>query len=218
MMKPVLHAVLLVSLVSLLGVGCQKTVMDGSSDFEVKKYTVESGEISYKYSGMKEGVGSLVFDQWGLREVQETKISEELSGQEVHTIMHTSPEFITTIDAIAETGIQVENRLLKAIIEKPDGRHLTEIGIDILKDLGGVQVGTDTVAGYECDLWEVPEIQVTQCLYNGVLLSMGSDFGGVTFRVEAEKAEFGKAINPDLFTISEEIEVTQAKFPDEVGL
>ena len=67
-------------------------------------------------------------------------------------------------------------------------QNLTQMGENFLKQMGGRKVGTDTVAGYRCDLWRLPA--VTQCLYRGVPLRIESNVMGIRRVETATKAEF----------------------------
>jgi len=65
----------------------------------------------------------------------------------------------------------------------------------MLKKMGGKKIGSDKVAGYSCDVWEL--MGTKQCLYKGIPLKIESDVMGIKSVEIATKAEFSTVTNKD---------------------
>ena len=62
------------------------------------------------------------------------------------------------------------------------------MGEKMLKQMGGKKIGTETIAGYTCDVWKMRV--ATQCLYKGVPLKVTTNLMGIERTEVATEAHF----------------------------
>ena len=167
-----------------------------------KKYEVRSGKVSYTIRGSGNVMGAtqevagkkrLIFDQYGFRELEEEATVEKFNimGQtqkkQSHTLTYRNGTKVEIADFQRKSISETEAPGMELMIAAAN-QNLAQMGKDFLKQMGGKKVGTDTVAGYRCDVWKLPA--VTQCIYKGVPLRIDSEMMGI-HRVEtATRAEF----------------------------
>ncbi len=167
-----------------------------------KKYEVRSGKVSYTIRGSGNVMGAaqelagkkrLIFDQYGFRELEEEATVEKVNvlGQmhkeKRHTLVFRNGTKVKIADFRRRTITETEPPGMAMMIAAAK-QNLTQMGEEFLKKMGGRKVGTDTVAGYRCDVWKLPI--VTQCIYKGVPLRIESDVMGMHQVTIATKAKF----------------------------
>ena len=167
-----------------------------------KKYEVRSGKVNYTIHGSGNIMGStqklagkkhLIFDQYGFRELEEeaTVQTIDVMGQrhkeKNHKLLYRNGTKVKIVDFQHETVTETEPPGMVLMIAAAR-QNLTQMGENFLKQMGARKVGTDTVAGYRCDIWKLPA--VTQCLYRGVPLRIESNVMGIRRVETATKAEF----------------------------
>jgi len=69
----------------------------------------------------------------------------------------------------------------------------------MLKKMGGKKLGTQKVAGVNCDVWSL--MGVKQCLYKGIPLKIESDIMGIKTVEVATKVEFDVSLNDSDFRL-----------------
>jgi len=142
-----------------------------------KKYRHKSGIILYdvtvssfdnNLNNQVRGIGRLIFDDWGAKELKEEDVAEIQAGdfndtRLKHTLVKIDYGTIYTSDYDENITYKTRDRDLDlAITQKLD---LTNEGIKSLERAGAKKVGTEKIAGLECDLWELNDQQV--CIYDG---------------------------------------------------
>ena len=192
-----------------------------------KKYEVRSGKVSYTIRGSGNVMGAvqelagkkrLIFDQYGFRELEEEATVEKVSvmGQmhreKRHTLVFRNGTKVKIADFRRKTITETEPPGMAMMIAAAK-QNLTQMGEDFLKKMGGRKVGTDTVAGYRCDVWKLPI--VTQCLYKGVPLRIESDVMGMHQVTIATKAKFDVPVSQSDYKLPD---FPVRKLPDYPGV
>lgn len=80
-----------------------------------------------------------------------------------------------------------------------DEQNLKKFGENVIKNMGGKKIGTEKVAGYRCDIWEVNGVK--ECLYKGVPLKIETTVTGMTLTETATKAEFDISLSAENFKL-----------------
>jgi len=162
------------------GAGVQKSIF--------KRYPVESGIIYYdiKTAGHSKGfltktkgIARLVFDNWGARELKEEDTTEIQMGDynethDSHTMTLQDNGTIYSVDFDDGTIYKTRDRSLDLSIAR--GEDLSNENIKLIKEMKGVKIGKDEVAGFPCEVWRVKDQKI--CLYRGIPLRIVIDGPG----------------------------------------
>ncbi|HEX9620653.1 MAG TPA: hypothetical protein VF989_10980 [Polyangiaceae bacterium] len=182
----------------------------------VKRYEVESGVIEFEFSGMQTGTETLYFKDFGRLELRETKTKLTLpnmpklaaTATNVHGMMLLRDGVMTNWDVATKQGTRIENPLdFYGGEEKLRGKNLTQFGMQMIRELGGVEAGSRNVAGLSCDLWKIEKLHATTCVHKGVSLDALVDMMGIKQRTTATKAEFGVKLDDAKFSVPEDVVV-----------
>lgn len=174
-------------------------VGSANADDGPARYHVEAATVVYELGGIQSGTKTVYWDNYGRRElaVSKTSITAGSMTIEREEIVLTLPDFIYTIDPVARTATRVPNPIRDMAQGQPD---VVGMGLDILRNMGGTQTGTETIAGITCDVWSVPSLHTTTCIWQGVPLSNETNMAGMTVTVRATSVVEGP-VDPALFEL-----------------
>jgi len=187
------------------------TGIAGAGEQVFKRYPVESGMIFYDinvtgtskgFSTRTRGIARLVFDQWGARELKEEDSTETQTGdfnetRDIHTMTKMDHGTIYTVDFDEQTIYKTRDRALDlAIAQKED---LSDESIRLIKEMKGVKVGTDRVAGFPCDVWKVKDQEI--CLYMGIPLRITIDAPNFHSERKALQVVLNRPVPPEQFRL-----------------
>lgn len=171
---------------------------------DMKRYFVKSGEVQYKITGSGsimgmptklEGESFLYFKDYGSIELTKEKTTQDMMGQK----------------EIAEDITKFENGMVYSVDLEEKVIYKQKIPIDMddeifqnrdensLKSIGGKKIGSDKIAGFKCDIWELSDAKM--CLYKGVPLKIESIVMGVTHTQVATSAKFNISIAKNRFNL-----------------
>jgi hypothetical protein len=180
-----------------------------------KKYEVRSGEVRYRIEGSgsvmgakmeEEGTKRLLFDQYGFREwteeksVRRTDVMGKVSLEKTDRVMFRNGTKVREADRVRKSLREYEPPGM-ALMVAAARQNLAQMGEEFLKQMGGEKIGTDRVAGYECDLWKLPV--VTQCIYKGVPLRIVTNAMGMKRSETAVEAKFDIPVDPKRYRVPE---------------
>ena len=173
-----------------------------------KRYEVKSGIVSYKIEGggalfgfstKTTGTEKLYFTDWGNVELRELHEKENAMGKTTVT------DHITKIDH--GTVYSVDNK--RKVITKQDiamlkdmdkqGKNMSAMGKDMMKQMGGKKTGTGKVLGYPCEIWEMMGTKVW--MYKGVPLKTEADIMGFKHLQIATSAKFNVSVPKSRFKL-----------------
>ena len=157
---------------------------------ETKRYDVKSGIIEYKTSGngdmmgiktQMSGKNKVLFKEWGNIELHQSTTKSVIMGREEHTQDTTKIEKgkVYVVDYEQKIIIEYEPTMLM------HSRHkdLTKSSKEMIHERGGKKIGEETILGYDCEVWEMPQIKLW--LHKGVALKSQADIMGITHTMEA---------------------------------
>jgi len=176
-----------------------------------KRYPVESATILYdvdttgQSSGLKTrtlGVARLVFDQWGAREIKEEDSTEVQTGDFNETHNRRSLSMIDngtiySIDYDDNVTYKTRDRDMDAAIA--EGKDLSGENFEFLKELHALKVGTETIVGLTCDLWQGSGQEV--CLYQGIPLRITVEAEGFRSSRTAVYAKINLPVKESEFSL-----------------
>lgn len=205
-------AILLLSLsFMLLSTGCKKKTEESSSNNTqeqameakppkvekknlLKRYDVEAATVKFNVSGsLQNGTEELVFDQYGIREMKTTNTEFAVAGitQKTSQMVLTEGDKIHSADLATKSGTVIQNPLYQNIVDLSKQKDLKDFGEAMMKQLGGKKTGSDTVAGKDCEVWEIASLGSTSCVWKGVTLRTVSKIAGVDVLIEATEVNEG---------------------------
>jgi hypothetical protein len=211
---------------------------NGNSQNTLKRYHVESGIVDYetiitgKIMGSKisgSGVEHLYFKNWGALELKETQSSqtttvkmfgkEQIEKTSTHTInkLENGESYLADLD---KKTITVGRDPMMDLM-KESNTNASDAGKDMLESMGGEKVGTESVLGHRCEVWDL--MGAKQWLYKGVMLKMEVSVLGIKTITEATSAKFDVSVAdsnfklPDYPIHQQESYMNNQEFEDEMG-
>ncbi|WP_456432958.1 hypothetical protein [Nitratifractor sp.] len=177
-----------------------------------KRYPVRSGMIFYdinvsgvtpgKFTTQTHGIARLVFDRWGAREVKEEDSTEIQTGdynetRDIHTMSKIDGGTVYTVDFEERNIYKTRNRDLD--LAMAEGKDLSDENVRLIKEMKGIKVGTDTVAGFPCDVWQIKDQKI--CLYKGIPLKITIDGPGFHSERKAVSVVIDRPVPEDQFKL-----------------
>lgn len=151
-----------------------------------KRYGMEKACIEYTITGtMQSGTETLYFDQWGAREAKYTTMAVKVAGfsQETKSATFTEGDWIYSVNLATNTGTKTRNNLFDGMSEN----EKKEMGLEMMKKMGGKKIGQEKVLGKTCDVWEIPSAGSKTWLWNWIPLKTEVNMGGMKLVYEARK-------------------------------
>ena len=224
---------ILLSLVVIL-VSC-----NGNSQNKLKRYNIKSGIVKYtttisgKVMGSTingSGTESVYFKDWGaveLKEEQSTQTSTMKFFGKVKT-EKTSTHTINKLDNGESYVVEFDKKqiflgrdmamdMTKAFHPNADAG---DVGKSMLESMGGKKIGTESILGYNCDVWDIKGAK--QWMYKGIVLKMDITVFGIRTLTEATSAKFNITVAdsnfklPDFPIQKEEGFMNNQEFEDEM--
>lgn len=203
----------MMSLVTALSLGLSHAAF--AADEPMKRFEVESGKITYEISGSTHIMGikskttgnkTIVFKDYGFYEMTDENKTEtkDIMGQvektETHTKQLLKDDKIYVVDFEQKKITRMPNVGVQ-MFRKGNAKNktATEVGEELMKGMGGKKTGSDEVAGFKCDVWEL--MGTKQCMYKGISLRTEADIMGVKVTELATKVEFGVDTSDDDFKL-----------------
>lgn len=194
------------------------TSCNGNSQNELKRYDVKSGIVEYtttisgKVMGSTitgSGTESVYFKDWGaieLKEEQSTQTTTMKFFGKVKTDK-TSTHTINKLDNGESYLVDFDKKTIylsrdmamdmtKAFHPNADAG---DVGKSMLESVGGKKIGTESILGYNCDIWDIKGAK--QWMYKGVVLKMDITVLGVRTLTEATSAKFDTTVADSNFKL-----------------
>ena len=162
----------------------------GTLHADAKRYEVKSGIIEYKSSGGGEmmgiktqmsGTNKVAFKEWGAVELHQSMTNSVVMGRE---------ENIQDTIKIENGKVYVVDHEKKVISEydlsmlmKSQYKDLIKSAKEMIVDMGGKKIGDETIQGYACEVWEMPQAKLW--LHKGIALKTVANVMGISNTMEA---------------------------------
>lgn len=158
----------------------------------VKYYDIEEGRVDYALTGLSQGTMTLEFKEWGRRSAIRTQSTVSIMGmtQTRDDLIITDGPWVYTVDMGTRTAIKMENPVLKELAGRRNSSRI-QTGRDIIIALGGKEIGTGTVSGKTCVLWENQQMMSTSCVWKGLSLKTTSVISGMKMTQTAVDIQIG---------------------------
>ena len=189
--------------VMILAMVFTSSVEAGAKRYEIKSgiviYNIEGGGSMLGFSTKTTGTEKLYFTDWGNLELREVNEKNVAAGQT--TVVHN----ITKIDHGTVYSVDNEEKIILkqdiAMFKEMDkqGKNMSTIGKDMMKQMGGKKTGTGKVLGYPCEIWEV--LGTKTWIYKGVPLKTEANIMGFKHLQIATSAKFDVSIPKSKFAL-----------------
>jgi len=182
----------------------------------VKKYAIESGIIEFEYSGIQTGTETLYFDRWGMREAKYKNTELDMIGfkQKENKVEIMKDRYIYSFTPGAKTGTKMEVPFLNELLENND--DLGEVGLEMLKQMGGKKIGTGEVAGKSCDIWEIESIGTKAWIWNAITLKAEINMMGMTIIMTAKSVKANVSVPEEKLKIPDGITFIENQSLEEI--
>jgi hypothetical protein len=165
-------------------------------------YDINVTGTSKGFTTHTSGIARLVFDHWGARELKEEDSTEVQTGdfnetRDIRSMTKMDHGTIYTVDFDEQTIYKTRDRSLDLSIAQ--GEDLSNESIELLKEMKGVKIGTDTVAGFPCDVWRAKDQKI--CLYKGLPLKITVEGPGFYSERKAVQVVLDRPIPEDQFKL-----------------
>lgn len=212
---------IMMSLVTVLSLSFSHSAL--ATEDPMKRFEVESGKITYELSGSTHIMGvksattghkTVLFKDYGFYEITDEKKTEtkDIMGQvektEAHTQQLLKDDKMYVVDFEQKKITRMPNVGVQ-MFRKANTKHktATEVGEELMKSMGGKKTGSDEVAGFKCDIWEL--MGTKQCMYKGISLRTEANIMGVKMTELATKVEF------DIETSEEDFKLPDFEITDQ---
>jgi hypothetical protein len=171
-----------------------------------KRYSIEAGTIEYELTGDWQGTQTIHFDDWGTLQADYIEATIEILGtQEIINEKHILKDgMVYNLNLNDNTGIKIQG----------SGEASEIMSEKLIEDFGGTKVGTEEIAGKTCDIWEIPNIYTTTCLWKSISLRTTAEVAGVSMEAKAISVDENPP-SADEFEIPENIKITDAQSAEE---
>ncbi len=170
-------------------------------DAKTKRYEVESGIVTYNITGSGNIMGvmkfeihghkTLYFEDYGNVEVQEIDQTSTKMGrtEKLHRLVKIQDGIVYSVD---DKQKMITKQDLSQLM---NGKDMSKMGKEMLKEMGGKKVGNGEVLGLSCEVWEAEDIKMW--IHKGVTLKTENSTMGVIHKEEATEVKFGVSIPSD---------------------
>ena len=172
---------------------------------DTNRYDVKSAIVEYAIVGSGDVMGSkatltgsskLYFKDFGKLELTDEKIVQavEDDSEEEHNVTKIVGNKIFNVDYNEQVIYQQE-----LVLEDAENAFLNLKNANTLISLGAKKIGSETILGYKCDIWQLGEDKIW--IYNTVPLKFVSKSLGLVQIQEAKLAVFNVDIKDDKFKL-----------------
>jgi len=186
-----------------------------------RRYAAEFGTVTYEISGsVASGEETMRFADYGAIEAKETRLTISTNGTEQAfrqlTILRDGQ--IYSIDLMAGRGTKMPDVMSSRLIAQYGNDKFGSLGSEIMRAMGGREVGPGNVLNQDCVLWEVPSIGSTTCLAQGVPLSAEAKLGDAGITYTATSVDFDTEVTAEAFAVPAGITITETPAPTDLSL
>jgi hypothetical protein len=198
--------------------GAGDQLADDASDYSgPRRYPVKSGIVKYELTGNHSGSEVLYFEDYGMREAKFTKRTITMGGQTQSSseLLLITPEHMYTISLDRKEGIQSRSPFSGDFLAKSGAKNFRELGKMMLEQMGGKIIGTETIAGKECEVWEMKDAGAKSWMWNDIPLKIEAKPMNMSLLSTATSIETDVAIAADKFKVPAGIKISEAQpMPD----
>jgi hypothetical protein len=182
----------------------------------IKRYKVESGIVEFTMTGTQKGTVILYFDKWGMRESKFSDLDLSMMGidRKTNSLNIMDSEWMYSIDLETKEGTKLQNSFFQNLIEQSKEDNLTDLGEQMMKNMGGEKIGTEEICGKMCDVWDIPRMQTKSWVWNGISLKIKTNMQGMESTTIATSLKVDVKIPDEKFQVPEGVTIVERDFGD----
>ena len=179
------------------------SVQAGAKRYEIKSgivtYNIEGGGSMLGFSTKTTGTEKLYFTDWGNLELREASEKNVAMGKTTltHQITKIDHGTIYSVDDKEKVILKQDIGMFKEMDQQ--GKNMSAMGKDMMKQMGGKKTGTGKVLGYPCEIWEV--MGTKTWIYKGVPLKTEANIMGFKHLKIATSAKFDVSVPKSKFAL-----------------
>lgn len=177
-----------------------------------KPFSSKTGRIEFALSGMRSGTETMTWDNYGLRQVTDSKTTLSIGNlppRTHETRVIRDDDSITILNFENKTAMKMDH-LMEQAKAMTGGQDMRAYSQEIMAEMGGSKTGTDSVLGKSCDVWTMTKMGTTLCIWKGLALKTETEMMGVKVSKLATKIDENVAIDASLFEVPAGFTVTAA--------
>jgi hypothetical protein len=173
---------------------------------EYKRYHFKSGKIVYESTGAMTGTSTTYFDNYGMLEAKKSNLTIDMMGvkQEHNSLEIMKDRWVYSVNLKTNTATKIENPMYQLF---PNGVEGEEVAIAMMKKMGGKKIGTETVSGKNCDIWDVPKMMSKIWVWKTIPIKTETNVMGMQITQTATSVETDIPISQDKFNIPKGITI-----------
>jgi len=172
---------------------------------DFKPYQFKSRKVVYESTGAMTGTSTMIFDDYGMLEAKISNTVMDIMGikQKHNNKEIMKGKWVYTIDLATNKGTKIENPLYAMF---PNGVDAKEVGEEMMKNMGGVKIGTETILGKDCDIWEIKKLMSKVWVWKSIPIKSEINMMGMKITQIATSVEVDINVSPDNFNLPEGVE------------
>lgn len=137
-----------------------------------RRYGVEKGSLLYRIDGTAKGVEAIYFDNWGWREARYQKMDTDAGyfKEKTDKVSYLDGERRFEYDPKTNTAQYFDSPQVEESAKKYGTKDMVQVGIEMIKKMGGVPAGTGKLADIECDKWAIKQYNTTLWMWKGITM------------------------------------------------
>ena len=176
-----------------------------AQEVSLKPYGIQSGIIDYKYSGTQIGTSTLYFDQFGYRSAMKMDTKRNNEPQKGWVISFKEYQYIFD-PAQPGKGLKMKNPMIESLMNM-DKQDYDKVAEDIYSKMGMKKAGTEKFLDKDCVCFKGDMGKVLT--WNGILMLMDMDYGGVKSRQEATSVKINVPVEAKYFEVPKNIKFSE---------
>lgn len=171
---------------------------------DLKRYQIKSAIIEYKIEGSSEGTETLYFDNYGQKEAKRTKLKTTMMGftQETDQLIVLDKNWIYTADFKTKTITKMENPSYEMLMElTKENTELEKLSSAMMENMGGKMIGTESIDGKKCDVWEVASLGSKMWIHKSIPLKTVVNMMGMNITYKTTKIQLNVPVPSSKFEL-----------------
>ena len=180
---------------------------------DFKRYEFKSGKVVYQSTGSMTGSETMYFDNYGMLEVKKTKATLEMMGikQVTDTKVIMDGKWVYTIDNNSGEANKMENPLYSMF---PEGGDLEKVGEQLMINMGGKKIGTETLLDKKCEIWEIKKLMSKVWVWKSIPIKSEINMMGMKITQLATSVEVDIKVSPNEFKLPAGVEFKETNSID----
>ncbi len=207
-----LFSIVMVFAVAALA-GCSKSG-EGLSTTppEYRLYGEQNVYIEYEYSGGATGTKKQYIANYGMYERTEDDFTVTMGDDKrpIKQLVLRNDSVQYMIDLLQKVGTKSGSQIaqLMPMMTKFTAEQKLNVNMELMRSMGGKKIGTETLLGKECEVYDV-EGFMKVAMWQGLTLRSEMQMGGLTMTLTAKKLELSSDLSIAMLTPPKDVKITE---------